>query len=133
MENIIFKNGKHEINYRIQMNLIPSHLRDNKEIQSAIYFISLVESQSVGISEDIFRFVIHSLPVGFFDNPDVDIVASAFALRIWYATCLALEGEWKQRFFEAVELDLMKILDQDECEYFNYLLREFKNMINKEK
>ena len=128
MENIIFKNGKHEINYRIQMNLIPEHLRDNKDIQSAIYFISLVETQSVGISEDIFRFVSHFLPVGFFDNPDVDLVASAFALRIWYATCLALEGEWEQHFFEAVSLDLFTILGLDKWHYLEFLLNHFKSM-----
>ena len=131
MENIIFKNGKHEINYRIQMNLIPSHLRDNKEIQSAIYFISLVETQSVGISEDIFRFVSHSLPVGFFDNPETDKLAKALALRFFDASYLALEEEWNSYFLEAMSLDLFLILDRNKIDFNDYLLSQFKNMIQK--
>ena len=128
MENIIFKNEIQEINHRIQLRFVPICLRANKEIQAAINFISLIEMKSAGTTEYIFGFVNQSLPSGFFDNPDVDRVASAFAVRIWCATYLALEGEWKQRFFEAVSLGLLTILGHDNVDFFNYLLEKFKNI-----
>ena len=131
MKNITFKNGIHEINYQIQS--LSAHLTENKELQAAINFISLIEMKSAGATEYIFEFVNRSLPSGFFDNPDSDRVAGAFALRIWYATYLALEGEWEQRFFEAVSLNLLTILGRDNVDFFNYLLCEFANMLNKEK
>lgn len=82
MENIIFKNEIQEINRRIQLRFVPIYLRANKEVQAAINFISLIEMKSAGTTEYIFGFVNQSLPSGFFDNPDVDRVASAFAVRI---------------------------------------------------
>ena len=131
MEKITFKNKTHEINYRIQMNLIPAQLRANKEIQSAIYFISLVETQSAGVSEDIFRFVKHSLPVGFFDNPETDKVAKELALRFFDASYLVLEEEWNSYFLEAMSLDLFSILGRNKIDFNVYLLSQFKNMIQK--
>ena len=131
MKKIIFKNGKHETNYRIQIQLIPEHLQKNKEIQAAIYLVALIDSQSAGAAKYIFRFVSHSLPVGFFDNPETDKLAKALALRFFDSSYLALEEEWNSYFLEAMSLDLFLILDRNKIDFNDYLLSQFKNMIQK--
>ena len=39
MKKFKFKNGKHELNYRIQMNLVPMELRESAEIQAVVYLM----------------------------------------------------------------------------------------------
>ena len=121
MENIMFKDGKHEINYRIQMQLLPQYLRENKEIQAAIYLLALIDSQSAGTAKYIFQFVKKSLPAGFFDNPDINKVARALALRFFDASYLAFEEEWKNYFLEAVSLDMFPILGRGKTDFKNSL------------
>lgn len=129
MKKIIFKNGKHETNYRIQIQLIPEHLQKNKEIQAAIYLVVLIDSQSAGAAKYIFRFVKKSLPAEFFDNPDHEQVAKALALQFFEASYYALEEEWSIYFFEAANLDLMTILGRDKKDLSDYLLSEVKKTI----
>ena len=133
MKKIIFKNEIHELNYLIQIQLIPVQLQDNAEIQAVIYFVSLIVSESHVEAKYIFRFVKQSLPVGFFDNPDHKEVAKALALRFWETTYLTLEEEWGIYFLAAEELGFFEILKCDKLEYLNYLLCAFKNLGLKKK
>ena len=57
MKKIRFKNGKHELNYLIQMKLVPKKLRASAEIQAVIYVIALIESESPSAAEYIFEYV----------------------------------------------------------------------------
>ena len=53
MKKLRFKNREHELNYRVQMNLVPKELRTSVEIQAVIYFIALIECNSPDAAEYI--------------------------------------------------------------------------------
>lgn len=128
MEKFTFKDGTHEINYRIHMNLIPEHIRENKEIQAAIYVVALIETENAGTAGEIFDFATKSLSCGFFDNPDDEEVAKALALRIWETIYWAFDSDWVIYFLEVAKLNLFAILNFDKWDYFDFLLNRFKLM-----
>lgn len=133
MKKLKFKNKKHELNYRFQMKLVPKELRESAEIQAVVYFIALLECASPGAVEYIWRYVERSLLPGFFDHPDIDVVAEFLARRLWEATYLAFKEDFSYYFCEAFSWGLGEILNCGMLDSYVRLLEYFKGIDGEER
>lgn len=128
MKKIRFKNGKHELNYLIQMKLVPKKLRASAEIQAVIYVIALIESESPSAAEYIFEYVKYLLGPRVFDHSNTDFEMITLSLHLWKATYLAFKEDFLYYFLQASALSLSVILDCDMLDFYVYLLDYFKDM-----
>ena len=128
MKKIRFKNGKHELNYLIQMKLVPKKLRASAEIQAVIYVIALIESESPSAAEYIFEYVKYLLGPRVFDHSNTDFEVINLSLHLWKATYLAFKEDFLYYFLQASALSLSVILDCDMLDFYVYLLDYFKDM-----
>ena len=128
MKKLRFKNREHELNYRVQMNLVLKELRTSVEIQAVIYFIALLECASPGAADYIWRYVERSLLPGFFDNPDTEIVTEFLVRRLWEATYIGFKEDFSYYFFEAFSLGLGELLNCGLLDAYVKLLEQFKDI-----
>lgn len=132
MKKLRFKNREHELNYRVQMNLVPKELRTSVEIQAVIYFIALIECNSPDAAEYIWKFVECSLSSGFFDNPDTEIIAEFLARHLWEAIYIAFKEDFLYYFCKAFSLELGAILNCGMLDAYMKLLDDFKGVEKEE-
>ena len=128
MKKIKFKNGKHQFNYQILMNLVPAELQSSAEIQAVIYFIALIECYSPNAVEYIFGYVKYLLGATVFENSNTEFDAVSLALHFWKGTYLAFREDFFHYYLMASALDLLVILDCDLLEFYLYLMDHFKDM-----